>query len=148
MKVVLVHHAEALEPGVDPQRPLSTRGRAQADWLAQHARQQLVSPALIWHSGKQRSRQTAEAFLRACNAFASFKMVRGLQPGDPTMWMEDAIELEERDLLLVGHWPQLPELARRLAGIESFPMNGVVALERIGERHYAELWRAQAPATI
>lgn len=145
MNVFLVHHSNALDPAVDPQRPLSHVGLAQAEWLAAHARGRGVSPAQIWHSGKLRSRQTGEAFLRSCNPFAAFRMVRGLQPADPTMWMEDALAAEDVDVLIVGHMPHLPELARSLAHVEQVPLNGMVALERVEARRYVECWRAQPP---
>lgn len=148
MNVFLVHHSNALDPGVDPQRPLSSSGRDQAEWLANHAHSQGAAPSLIWHSGKLRSKQTAETFLRICSPFAAFKMVRGLQPGDPTQWMVDALALEERDVLLVGHMPHLPELARQLAGIEAFPLNGMACLQRGEGRRYVEQWRAQPPIRL
>ena len=145
MTVFLVHHAEALSPHVDPQRPLSRTGIKQADWLAAQAKTRGVVPALIWHSGKLRSRQTAEAFLLACNPFASFKLVRGLRPEDPTMWMVDMVEAEDQDVLLVGHMPHMPALSRVLASIDDFPLHGMVAVERAGARHYVERWRAEPP---
>jgi phosphohistidine phosphatase len=143
--VYLVHHAEALGPNLDPQRPLSTRGVKQAEWLAGFAREKGARPAIIWHSGKLRARQTADAFWRACNPLAEVRLVRGLRPEDPPEWMRDALEAEELDVLLVGHMPQLPELAELLAGSRGFPAHGMVALERTGPRVYAERWRAEPP---
>src|SRR5438093_13777823 len=105
MTVILAHHADAVGPGVDPQRPLSATGRAQAEWLAEQARAAAFAPAAIWHSGKLRARQTAEAFYRLCNPFAEFKMVRGLLPDDPPEIIRDVLIGEERDILLVGHMP-------------------------------------------
>jgi phosphohistidine phosphatase len=145
MRVYLVHHAEAVAPSADPQRPLSPRGARQAAWLAGTAKDAGVKPVAIWHSGKLRARQTAEAFLRTCNAFASFQMVRGLRPEDPPLWLRDALEAEEHDVLVVGHMPHLPELAELLATTRSFPPHGMIALERIGPRQYAEQWRAEPP---
>jgi phosphohistidine phosphatase len=142
MNLFLVHHADALDPHVDPQRPLSTLGMGQATWLAAEAHAAGVAPALIWHSGKLRSRQTAEAFLRACNPFASFKMVRGLAPDDSLVWICDAIEAEDQDVMVVGHMPHLPALATRLSSVaEVFPLHGIVWLERVGARRYDERWR-------
>ncbi len=146
MNVFLVHHAEALGPHIDPQRPLSTVGRSQAEWLSIEAHRAGVAPALIWHSGKLRARQTAEAFLRVCNPVATFKMVRGLAPDDPLDWMCDAIAAEDQDVMVVGHMPHLPALASRLSGVtEMFPLHGIVWLERVGDRRYEERWRL-APA--
>jgi len=143
MTVVLVHHADAVGADIDPQRPLSTLGLAQAEQMAARARDAAVKPAIIWHSGKLRARQTAEAFLRLCHPFADFKMVRGLRPEDPPAIARAAIDLEDRDLLLVSHMPILPALARMLTpGADEFPLNGLIVLERDSNGGYVERWRA------
>jgi phosphohistidine phosphatase len=144
MQAYLVHHASAVGPEVDPQRPLSALGQAQAAWLAEQVRSAGFQPVRIWHSGKLRARQTADAIRRACSPSAAFTMVRGLQPGDPPDWMGDALEAETDDVLVVGHWPHLPSLLARLAPqAEPFPMNGLVALERAADSSWTELWRAK-----
>jgi phosphohistidine phosphatase len=148
MLVYLVHHADAVGPGVDPQRPLSLRGLAQAAWLAEEARAREVRPAAIWHSGKLRSRQTAEAFLRVCNPSAAFRAARGLLPEDPIVWMENAIALEEHDLLVVGHIPHLPALTRALGAIDPLPLNGMIAMERTAAVAYTQRWCLQPPADL
>ena len=143
--VSLVHHAEAVESAVDPQRPLSSRGQAQAVWLAGQARERQFRPVTIWHSGKLRSRQTAEEFLRQCNPFAAFRAVRGLLPGDPTMWMENALALESDDVLVVGHLPQLPQLARVLGASDALPLHGMLVLERVETVRYVQRWMLAPP---
>src|SRR5437870_1173810 len=105
MRLYLVHHAEAVGPQVDAQRPLSPHGRVQADRLAAGARAAGAVPAAIFHSGKLRARQTAEAFYRHCNPLADFKMIRGLLPEDPPQYVRDLVTGEPRDLMLVGHMP-------------------------------------------
>ena len=80
--VFLVHHADAVSPDVDAQRPLSERGRMQAERLAAESARRGVKPEVVWHSGKLRARQTAEALWRACNPLAEFSATRGLQPND------------------------------------------------------------------
>jgi phosphohistidine phosphatase len=137
--IYLVHHADAVGPEVEPQRPLSPSGRAHAEALAQQAAARCVRPAAIWHSGKLRARQTAEPFHRLCNPLAEFSAIRGLQPEDPPMWVQDVLTGEARDVLLVGHLPSLPRLLTVLVrGDEreplSFPLHGLVALEAAGAR--------------
>jgi len=129
--IYLVHHADAVGPDVDSQRPLSATGRLHADQLAQRARDRGVAPAVIWHSGKLRARQTAEAFWRACNPLAQFAAIRGLQPTDPPEWIRDVLTDEARDVMLVGHMPSLPRIVALLTGNprEEFPLHGLVALE-------------------
>jgi len=144
--LVLVHHAEAVGPEVDPERPLSVRGHAQASWLSQRAKDAGLRPGVIWHSGKLRARQTADAFFRACNPAAEMRMVRGLRPDDPPDWMRDALAAEEREVLVVSHMPLLPALLRRLVpSAGDFPVNGLVAIERTGDREWVERWRIAPP---
>lgn len=134
----LVHHAEAVEVTADPQRPLTAAGRVHAGQLAAKARDRGVKPAVIWHSGKLRARQTAEIFLRACNPLAELAATRGIQPGDPPQWIKDVIEGESRDIMLVGHMPHLARLWELLirpdgSGTAGLPLHGVAALSRRAE---------------
>lgn len=128
----LAHHADAVGPEVDPQRPLSTAGRVHADRIARDAKQRGVNPEAIWHSGKLRARQTADAYRRACNPLAEFAAVRGLQPTDPPEWIADRLAGESRDVMLVGHMPSLAGILRLLTGKEraEFPLHGLVAVDR------------------
>jgi phosphohistidine phosphatase len=142
MRLALVHHADAVGPDVDPQRPLSSWGLEHADRVAAQAKAAGFSPAAIWHSGKLRARQTAEAFLRACNPFAEFRMVRGLRPDDPPEIMRDALKEEERDLLVTGHMPHIAALLQLLAAdAAQFPAHGLVMLERGTDGTWKELSR-------
>jgi len=131
----LVHHADAVGPDVDSQRPLSAGGRMHAEAIAQRAKARGVIPLAIWHSGKLRARQTAEAYWRACNPLAEFSAIRGLQPTDPPEWIRDRIAEESgergRDVMLVGHMPSLPRILRLLTRNDAaeFPLHGLVALE-------------------
>lgn len=129
--IYLVHHADAVGPDVDPQRPLSPAGRAHAERLALAAKERGVQPVAIWHSGKLRARQTAEAFWRACNPLAEFSAIRGLQPSDPPGWIRDLVTGESRDVMLVGHMPSMPRIFTLLARTGDFPQHGLVALESV-----------------
>ena len=133
-------------PFEDPQRPLTPRGHVQAEWLAEQVRAAGLVPAAIWHSGKLRSRQTAEPFYRICNPLASFNMVRGLRPEDSLESIRDALLRETRDVLLVGHRPHVFLLLRALAPESApFPTHGLVVLEfDETSATWRELWRAQA----
>jgi phosphohistidine phosphatase len=148
MQVCLVHHADAVGPDVDPQRPLSALGRSQAEWLADEVKALGMAPAAIWHSGKLRARQTAEAFLRV-SPFAEFKMVRGLRPDDPPEIMQNVLLHDGRDLVVVGHMPSIAALLRMLAtGSAQFPLHGLVTVERSNAAPgWTELWRRQPPTT-
>ena len=143
--VFLVHHAEAVEASVDPQRPLTKNGLAHVQRIASEAASRGVRPDEFWHSGKLRARKTAEAFWHACNPLAGLQMVRGLQPRDPPGWIADQVAGETRTLLLVGHMPSLATLLGRLVnGPRSapmeFPPHGMVALE-LHDARWRESWR-------
>jgi phosphohistidine phosphatase len=147
--VVLVHHGDAVGPDVDPERPLSPMGRTQVETLAAATAARGVEPAVIWHSGKLRARQTAERFWRACNPLADVAAVRGLRPSDPVEWIRSVLLGEQRDVMLVGHVPNLPRLMRALlAGDEeapiAFPAHGVVAIEMGADGTAVERWRLEA----
>ena len=142
----LVHHSQAVDALIDPQRPLSDAGRLHAEQLARRAVDRGVKPDVIWHSGKLRARQTAEPLWRVCNPLAEFSAARGLQPDDPPDWIKDVVEGDARNIALVGHMPHMARLYRRLVGQQpsdaagDFPQHGLVALEQ-REGHWRELWR-------
>jgi phosphohistidine phosphatase len=144
----LVHHGDAVSADVDPMRPLSERGRVDVDTLARQAAERETKPAVIWHSGKLRARQTAEAFWRHCNPLATLAATHGLQPTDPPTWITGTIAGETRDIMLVGHFPHLPRLLGFLltrdadAGPADFPLHGIVALKEEASR-WMEKWRLQ-----
>lgn len=149
MHLYLVHHGDAVAPVVDPRRPLSTQGRLTVDRLARAAAVQRARPAIVWHSGKLRARQTAEAFWRECNALASFSASRDLQPDDPPMRFRDRLRHEPRDILIAGHFPHLPRLLALLMGGNGdvpadFPLHGVVALHTVDDGDsWREVWRIE-----
>ena len=142
----LVHHGDAVGPDVNAMRPLSDRGRVEVDMLAQKAADRGAKPDLIWHSGKLRARQTAEAYWKRCNPLATFSATRGLQPTDPTNWIIDSLAGETKHMLIAGHFPHLPRLLGRLlsgnpnADSVDFPLNGIVALENVDGK-WIERWR-------
>src|SRR5262249_28429983 len=139
----LVHHGDAVGPDIDTRRPLSSTGRAAVEGLAAQAAAKGAAPSVVWHSGKLRAKETAEAFWRACNALAEFSATRDLQPDDPPQWIRDRLRGESRDVLIAGHFPHLPRLLSLLSSTsEAFPAHGVVALtsEDEGET-WKEVWR-------
>lgn len=143
MNLYLIHHAQALDPFVDPQRPLTEDGHQHALRMAELTKEKGAAPKAIWHSGKLRSRQTGHAFLQACAPFAAFKMVRGLNPEDSPLVAHLAIQRESDDLALVGHRPHLPALLRLLCPAAApMPQHGVVALRSDDDGvSWREQWR-------
>ncbi len=145
MHLYLVHHGDAVGPEIDPRRPLSAVGRASVDRLAALAAHRGARPMVVWHSGKLRAKQTAEAFWRACNALAEFSATKDLQPDDPPQWIRDRLVGDSRDVLIAGHFPHLPRLRMLLVGVAAesdFPVHGIVALVTTDEGGtWREAWR-------
>ena len=145
MFLYLAHHGDAVGPDVDPQRPLSRRGGDQVDTLSRQAAAHDAHPNVIWHSGKLRARQTAEAYWRVCNPLAEVSATRWMQPDDPPR-LADLLQVETRDVMLVGHMPHLDRLLRHLLDgtctPSPFPPHGVVALERTASG-WDERWRLE-----
>ena len=150
MLLLLVHHGDAVGPEIDPRRPLSADGVAAVERVAAGAAARGAKPAAVWHSGKLRAKQTAEAIWRACNALAEFSATRDLQPDDPPQWIRDRLRGETRDIAIVGHFPHLPRLSALLVGARSgsdpdFPVHGCVALVSDDEGDaWREVWRVGA----
>lgn len=146
MHLFLVHHGDVVGPEVDTRRPLSPEGREAVERVAAAAAARGARPAVVWHSGKLRAKQTAEAFWLACNALAEFSASKDLQPDDPPEWMRDRLLGETRDILIAGHFPHLPRLLALLVAAPEdrrlFPLHGVVALvsDDAGET-WKEMWR-------
>ena len=146
LRLYIAHHGDAVGPHENPMRPLSTRGQQQVAELAGEAAAGEAKPLIIWHSGKLRARQTADAYRQACNPLAQFTAARGLLPDDPPAWIADRLLLEDGEVMVVGHMPHLPRLLRLLlsgdadAATIEFPPNGVVCLEeQVGV--WSERWR-------
>ncbi len=150
LRVYLVHHGEAVGPDVDLRRPLSEDGRLTSERTAAAAASRGVKPAVVWHSGKLRAKQTAEIYWRSCNALADFAASRDLQPDDRPMFMRDRLRHQPRDILLAGHFPHLPRLLALLTGDAgsapaAFPLHGIVALYTGDDGEtWTEEWRMDA----
>ena len=145
MFVYLVHHGDAVGPDVDHRRPLSTAGHVHVERIAAEAAARGANPGLVWHSGKLRAKQTAEAFWRACNPLAELSATRDLQPDDPPQWIADRLRGETRDILIAGHFPHLPRVFALLTASHderAFPLHGVVALSSDDQgATWREAWR-------
>lgn len=152
----LVHHGEAVDSWVDTRRPLTSGGVSATEALARLAAARGVAPAHVWHSGKLRAKQTAELYWRQCNALASCRAVRGLQPSDdPETVRGLVVEAEGAPLMLVGHFPHMPAVLALLTGGavdrpagQPFPLHGLVVLDSLDDgRLWSERFRLVAGAS-
>ena len=105
MRLYLVQHGDALPKDVDPDRPLSDRGRDDiqrlTEWLSGHS----VRIAQILHSGKTRAEETAEILRPLLETGGKFGEGRGLAPNDSPEAFLRQMRHSEKDILVAGHMP-------------------------------------------
>ncbi len=136
MKLYLVQHGKAEDKAVDPARPLTAAGASDVEAMAALLEKMQPSIAEVWHSGKERARQTAEILAARMAGAAIAVEHAGLAPNDPVAPVCDALAAREEDLMLVGHLPFLAKLAGCLLTGDAqrapvaFQMGGMVCLER------------------
>jgi len=145
MKLYLVRHGEAVEGSVNPDRPLTAKGRADVEGIAGAAAERIASLEVIWHSTKTRARETAQILA------AYLRPARGLVERDdiadgPTGPVADDIESADADLMIVSHVPFLPRLTGRLLeGADdvrpvAFPAAGLACLEADDALNWTLAW--------
>ncbi len=117
MDLLLLRHADALDYAAsDRERPLSSKGLQQAALVAELLATYRVRPTLLLCSPARRTLETADAVAEA--------LALTVTPCDwalPGMTPEEAVEglgshLAAPCLLLVGHQPDLGDLAASLLG--------------------------------
>ena len=126
MLVFLVRHAYA-EKG-EPDALSSLRPRAPGDAGARRAaRRPRDPPALVLTSPLLRARQTAEQIAR--EAGFEPRVDERLAPGLTAELLREAIESAESPVAVVGHQPDMSEVAFELTGEDpGFPTGGVAEI--------------------
>jgi phosphohistidine phosphatase len=154
-RLVLLRHAKAAapEPGRrDADRPLTSRGRADAAaagaWLVAH----VGPPDLVVCSPSVRTRETWSAATGAARALAGCEV--RLEPSVYDAWPDTLLDLvravpdARSTVVLVGHAPGVPALAERLnrssgtAPVGDFPTSALAVLAVTGR--WADLGPASA----
>jgi phosphohistidine phosphatase len=136
MNVYLVQHAEAKSKEQDPDRPLTKRGRRDAEAVAAAAARLGVQVDQIRHSGKTRARQTAEILGQALSPANGIVAMSGLGPADDVGPVASELAAVADPIMLVGHLPFMQRLAgQMLAGdpdcaVVEFTYAGMVNLAR------------------
>jgi phosphohistidine phosphatase SixA len=126
VELYLVRHAHAGDPakwsGPDERRPLSAKGRQQAERLARHLAAIRPELDVILSSPKVRARETADPIAAALGMDVQIDDRLG---GGLTLAALDEALTEAGDpaaAMIVGHDPDFSELAAELASADSLPM--------------------------
>jgi phosphohistidine phosphatase len=126
VELYLVRHAHAGDParwtGPDDRRPLSAKGRLQAQRLGQHLAALQIDLDVIVTSPRVRARETADLIAQALGMSVRVDDRLG------GAFTADALEQllvdagNPASAMVVGHDPDFSELAADLAGASSLPM--------------------------
>ncbi len=110
MELILWRHAEAAGGEPDAARPLTERGRRQAERMARFLAPRLPADLRVIVSPARRAQETARALGR------SFETVERIAPGCSVAEVLGAAGWPdgERPVLVVGHQPTLGEVAAKL----------------------------------
>ena len=144
MHCYLVRHGDAQSAQVDPQRPLSARGRAEVAELAQLALSRDVQVAEIRHSGILRAQETAAILAGYLNPPDGVHPSAGLLPEDDPAIAKVELDAAGQPIMLVGHLPYVGRLAALLVmgnaaqSIGEFSPATMVCCTKIGAR-----WRIE-----
>jgi phosphohistidine phosphatase len=110
MELILWRHAEAATGEPDAARPLTERGRRQAERMARFLAPRLPADLRVIVSPARRAQETARALKR------SFETVERIAPGCAVAEVLGAAGWPDgvRPVLVVGHQPTLGEVAAKL----------------------------------
>lgn len=146
MKLYLVRHGEAVSEEVNPERPLSQRGRLNVEKMGRFLGRAKLKVDFIWHSGRMRAFETAQILGEALSVKDAPVTKKGLAPLDPIELIENQLREREEDLMIVGHLPFLGKLASSLVSgspspdLVAFQAGGVACLERLEGGSWTLKW--------
>lgn len=145
MKLYLMRHGDAVQPSVNPDRPLSERGLQQVHNLANLLAERRVNIASIYHSGITRAEQTATIIGDALKP-GKVEMRTGLTPNDPVDSMAILADTFTDAVMLVGHMPFMGRMAAQLLLGDSrrtvviFETSTTACFTPIGDSRWALEW--------
>ena len=137
MKLYLVRHGDYISGDINSKKPLSEGGFLDIEKIADYSKRHMnIQVREIWHSGKLRTKQTAEILAKYIEPSQGRKRVENLNPMDPPSHWGDYLKKEKDNLMLVGHLPYLAKLAALLVtgnednNIIRFQMGQMVCLTK------------------
>lgn len=142
MKVYLVQHGDSVEADVDPDRPLSKKGREDIEKLGKFLAKSNLTLYHIIHSGKLRAEQTAEILAKALKFENGIESRLGLGPLDNVREIMEELNYYSNDILIAGHLPFMSKLVSMLVVgdenklVVSFEPGTLVCLENIADERW------------
>jgi phosphohistidine phosphatase len=146
MTIYVVRHGDAVGSDVDPERPLSERGRDEIREVAAFLEGAGVRVPRVIHSGKTRAAQTAEILAASVSPGVTPEPKDGLRPDDPVEIWTERLEHEAEDVMIVGHLPFAGRLVAMLTSgstdgpTVAFDAGTVVRLDREAGGEWTIAW--------
>ena len=109
MKLYLVQHADALGKDIDPDRPLSQRGKDDIEKMAQFLEGSVHLDEVV-HSGKTRAKQSADLLAGTLAPDVSPCEIHCIGPNDPVEVFARETLQAGKSLMVVGHLPFMSKL--------------------------------------
>jgi phosphohistidine phosphatase len=135
MSLYLVQHGEAYTETINPDRPLTEKGKTAVERMAKLAAELKVPVSRICQSGKTRAKQTAEIFSKHLRPSTGIIEIKGINPYDDVTKIAPALD-PSKNTMLVGHLPFMGRLASYLIIGEmdkiiiKFKQGGIVCLDQ------------------
>lgn len=151
--LVLVRHAKSSwsKPGLeDRDRPLSRRGKRDAPRMGKRLAKQGVKPDLVLSSPARRALATARLIAKKVGyKRKDIRVHAGLYAVGPGELLKEIRKVGARHkrVLLVGHNPELAELAHRLSPEIAAMPTCAVALMRFDAESWAQVGKAKPKKT-
>lgn len=127
MKLYLVQHGEASPKEVDPDRPLTERGREDIERLTAFLGRAGIQVERVIDSGKLRAAQTADLLAQTMAPLVELETNHHIQPNDDPAEIDWEQVTGGRDTLVVGHLPFMARLVTLL--VTGDPDRPVVAYQ-------------------
>jgi phosphohistidine phosphatase len=146
MHLYLIRHGDAVDEGQDPRRPLSDKGKAEAEKIARYLASLSIKPDRILHSPKLRAAETAKILEGHLHPVNDAEEADGLLPKDPPKEWRKRLKDLRGGIVLVGHLPHLGLLASLLLSDDAEKIRlavatgGVICLRRGAQGGWALEW--------
>jgi phosphohistidine phosphatase len=146
MRVYLMRHGQPVSTEMNPERPLSDRGKNDVEKIAEFLHRAGIKIDQALHSGKSRARQTASIMASRLNPKLELQESPGLGALDEVTRIASQVKEAKKDLLIAGHMPHLGKLVSLLvvgdqsAPVVDFQQGSVVCLERDKADRWSVVW--------
>lgn len=110
MKFYIVRHGMAKSKEDDPERSLNEQGISETKRIADFLKPLRLKVDAIYHSGKARSKETADIIAASVESAQGVKQRDGIDPDDDVKKFAKEIDKGDKDIMIAGHQPFLGRL--------------------------------------